>query len=185
MAGSDREARALLGEPDQLPEPLRSRGYILLGGLDRVLGAGGDYEAAAVAYRSALECTGTDCSVPHQLARAGLTSCCVVLADSPPAACDEADRHAWASEAEQHLVRSAVLLEDGHQREARRDLALALSGITSAERCGCAGLWALRAWAGSDALEPGTELHRELRSLGRSVSRAPADCQLFSESTDD
>jgi len=184
MAGADTDARARLGDPADLPEPLRSRGYALLGGLDRTLGAGGDYESAAANYRRAGECTGTDCTAVLQLASDGLARSCIVQADAPPPACEAANLPAWTSNAEQSLVRSAVLLVDGHHREARRDLALALARITTADDCGCSALWALRRWAASDALEPGSEIHREVRSVGRSASRSPDDCQLFSENVD-
>jgi len=184
MAGLDAEARAILGDPDELPEPMRSRGHLLLGGLDRMLGAGGDYASAATSDARAMECTGTDCTVPHRLARRGLALSCVVLADTSATACGSAELPRWASDAERQLVRSAVLLKDGHGREARRDLAGALAAVTSSDDCGCVGLRALRLWAASAAVEPGSELHRALLAVGRSASRTPADCRLFSEQGD-
>ena len=183
LAGRDSEAVRHLGAPDDLPEPLRSRGHVLLGALERTKGAGGEYVAAIAAYERALECTGTDCTTALDAAREGLVRCCVVLDDPLPEGCQRM-KAAWASDGEGLLVRSGVLLDDGHTREATDTLVAALASIHSASECGCTGLSVLRSWASRGELSPGSELARELAAVGLSAAREPADCELFASLND-
>ena len=90
MAGDAAAARAALGDPEELSDPLRSRAHILLGGLaltaDPV-----DAEAAVASYLRALDCQGDGCLDVSRRAWAGLTRACSGL-DPGPDVCGGVNR---------------------------------------------------------------------------------------------
>ena len=81
-------ARDGLGDPESLPDPYRSRGHALLGGLASVEAADGWRTEAAAAYARALTCRGDGCEGVLRQARHGLAAACDG-ADPRPPSCGE------------------------------------------------------------------------------------------------
>ncbi len=176
LAGQIEEARSRLGDPSDLPLPLGARGHVISGGLHRKEPSG--YRDAADSYAQALDCTGAGCEPIVDSARAGLAQACAALEGDPPAACSRAPAVAWSSGAERSLVRSVVLLDDGHDAQALEALR---SGLESDEEIACPGVAALRRWAGDERRPQGTGLDSALQARGREAARGRHDCQLFGE----
>ena len=176
LAGQVQEARTRLGDVSQLPQPHRSRGHVIEGGLYRTDPA--EYGSAAAAYAQALDCTGAGCDPIVVSARSGLAHACAALEHAPPAACSRAPALAWSSDGERSLVRSVVLLEDGHEAHAIDALR---TGLESTEEIACPGVAALRYWAGEERRLQGAGLESVLRSRGLEAARVSQDCQVFGE----
>ena len=176
LAGRADEARARLGDVATLTDPLRSRALLLLGGLERT--DPGGYEDAADAYGRALDCAGAGCGPVTEAARAGLLRACVGMDSGSSPACDRTRVPAWSSEAERSLVRSVVLLDDGHAAAA---LAALDAGLASDEEFSCPGLVALRRWADEGSGRLDAALREALDARGRPMARTAVDCQRFEE----
>jgi serine/threonine protein kinase len=176
LAGRSDEARVLLGDVTTLPDPLRSRALLLLGGLDRA--DPGGYEDAATAYGQALDCAGGGCEPIIEAARAGLLRACVGMKGGPTAACDRTRVPAWTSDGERSLVRSVVLLDDGHAAAALEALE---AGLAPGQDLACPGLVALRRWADEGSGRLDVTRQGALDARGRPMARTAVDCQRFEE----
>ena len=176
LAGQDAEAASRLGDAQTLPDPLRSRARLLEGGLARRGPSG--YTDAARAYGQALDCAGPGCTPILESARAGLMLACIAGEESARAPCSRSRAPAWSSSAERSLVRSVVLLRDGHEEGALDALRV---GLETSGSLACTGSAALRVWADERERVERAGMAPLLDARGRASSRNRDDCQLFEE----